>query len=232
MVAAGDRGTHANLAGVSVALLAAHVVTAVVDGFADIDRRRRGPVPVVLPTALARSGHPGQHALLAAVLTARSRSAVPDRLAPDPPARLPGLAAGGPPRLGTGSDTTSLPVLLLTFAALLAVAAAVLRLELSGHPALGLPSDSSCSRCRSARPLAGLGRRVIRRAGPSAPADPRPGRARQAARRRADDGHLDLDGHLAVHGPMTVRPDLVAEVGRPGRPRRRISAGPQDAGRG
>ena len=31
-----------------------------------------------------------------------------------------------------------------------------------------------------------------------------------------DNGHLDLAGHHRVHGPMPVRPDLLAEVGRSG----------------
>ncbi len=31
-----------------------------------------------------------------------------------------------------------------------------------------------------------------------------------------DDGHLDLDGHHRVHGPMAQRHDLLAEVERSG----------------
>jgi sulfoxide reductase heme-binding subunit YedZ len=128
---------HANVAGVSVALLAAHVVTAVVDGFVDID-----PVDAVVPFRSPYRplwlglGTLASTLLLAAVLTAAGRGL----LSPTVWRRAHLLVYPAWPLavlhgLGTGSDTTSLPVLLLTFAALLAVAlAAVLRLELLERP--------------------------------------------------------------------------------------------------
>jgi sulfoxide reductase heme-binding subunit YedZ len=128
---------HANLAGVSVALLAAHVGTAVLDGFVDID-----PVDTVVPFRSTYRplwlglGTLASTLLLATVLTAAGRGMLPPTVwrrahllvyPAWPLAVLHGL--------GTGSDTTRRPVLLLTFAALLAVAlAAVVRLELLERP--------------------------------------------------------------------------------------------------
>jgi sulfoxide reductase heme-binding subunit YedZ len=128
---------HANLAGVSVALLAAHVGTAVLDGFVDI-----APVDAVVPFRSTYRplwlglGTLASTLLLATVLTAAGRGMLPPTVwrrahllvyPAWPLAVLHGL--------GTGSDTTRRPVLLITFAALLAVAlAAVVRLELLERP--------------------------------------------------------------------------------------------------
>ena len=145
---------HANLAGVSVALLAAHVVTAVVDGFVDIT-----PVDAVVPFLSSYRplwlglGTLASTLLVTAVVTAAGRGLLPPTVwrrthllvyPAWPLAVLHGL--------GTGSDTTRWPVLLLTFAALLAVVLAVVaRLAvLDGPPAPGSPCGCSRSRCRSA----------------------------------------------------------------------------------
>ena len=118
---------HANLAGVSAALLAAHVVTAVVDGFVDI-----APVDAVVPFLSAY--HPfwlglgtlSSTMILTAVLTAAARGLLPPAVwrrahllvyLAWPLALIHGL--------GMGSDTTRRPVLVLCAAAALAVFLAV-----------------------------------------------------------------------------------------------------------
>ena len=118
---------HANLAGVGVALLAAHIVTAVVDGFVDIE-----PVDAVVPFLSSYRplwlglGTLASTLLVAAVVTAAGRGLLPPTVwrrahllvyPAWPLAVLHGL--------GTGSDTTRRPVLLLTFTAVLAVVLAV-----------------------------------------------------------------------------------------------------------
>jgi hypothetical protein len=118
---------HANLAGVSAALLAAHVVTAVVDGFVDIE-----PVDAFVPFLSAYDpfwlglGTLSSTLLLTAVITAASRGLLPPtvwRRAHQlvylawPLALLHGL--------GMGTDATRRPVLILCCAAALAVFLAV-----------------------------------------------------------------------------------------------------------
>ena len=118
---------HANLAGVSTALLAAHVVTAVVDGFVDIE-----PVDAVIPFLSAYRplwlglGTLASTLVLTAVLTAAARRLLPPTVwrrthllvyLAWPLALLHGL--------GMGSDTTERPVLILCCAAALAVFLAV-----------------------------------------------------------------------------------------------------------
>ena len=128
---------HANLAGVSVALLAAHVVTALVDGFVDIE-----PVDAVVPFLSSYRplwlglGTLASSLLVAAVVTAAGRGL----LAPTLWRRAHLLVYPAWPLavlhgLGTGSDTTRRPVLLLTFAAVLAVVLAVVaRLSVLERP--------------------------------------------------------------------------------------------------
>jgi sulfoxide reductase heme-binding subunit YedZ len=117
---------HANLAGLTVAMLVAHVATAVADGFVPITwtdavvpfRSAYRPLWLGLGT-LASS------LLLVVLVTAAARRWLPPGLwrrahflvyAAWPPAVLHGL--------GTGSDTTSRPVLLLTFGCIGVVALA------------------------------------------------------------------------------------------------------------
>ena len=117
---------HRNLAGLSVALLVVHIATTVADGFVPITW-----MDAVVPFRSAYRplwlglGTVGSLLLSVVVLTAAARRALPPQVwrrthylvyAAWPVSVLHGL--------GTGSDTTSRPVLLLTFACVGVVAVA------------------------------------------------------------------------------------------------------------
>ncbi len=138
---------HANLAGVSLALLVAHIVTAVVDGFVDID-----PVDALVPFLSAYQplwlglGTLASTLLLAAALTAAARGALPPTVwrrahllvyLAWPVALMHGL--------GMGSDTTRRPVLVLSLTAALAVVLAVvatlIRAARAGRPVGSAPGQ-------------------------------------------------------------------------------------------
>jgi sulfoxide reductase heme-binding subunit YedZ len=119
-------------------LLAAHVVTAVVDGFVDIE-----PVDAAVPFLSSYRplwlglGSLASTLLVTAVVTAAGRGLLPPAVWRRThllvyPAWPLAVVHG----LGTGSDTIRRPVLLLTFACLLAVVlAAVARLAVLERPA-------------------------------------------------------------------------------------------------